>query len=174
MKSEKQLKKEIFDKVVEYHNYIIKPETFIPGKTKISYADRLYNEKELSSLIDSALDFWLTGGRFAAQFEKEFAKFLEIKHCLLRNSGSSTNLLVISALTSQELEDKRLKPGDEIVTVATHFACIITRHPCFKNVNYRIYGELTNTDHLMNDFILDWNLPWIDKKNDDLYNRIFR
>ena len=68
---------------------------FVPGKTYISYAGRVYDEKEIIALVDSSLDFWLTAGRFAKQFEEEFAEFLGVKHCLLTNSGSSANSAVI-------------------------------------------------------------------------------
>jgi CDP-6-deoxy-D-xylo-4-hexulose-3-dehydrase len=94
---------------------------FIQGKDYIPYAGRVYDEKEMISLVDSALDFWLTAGKFAKQFETEFAKFLGAKYCLLTNSGSSACLLAISALTSPKLGEKRLKPGDEVITVAAAF-----------------------------------------------------
>ncbi len=95
--------------------------SFTPGESYIRYAGRVYDEKEMISLVDSALDFWLTAGRFAKQFEEEFAKFLGVKHCILTNSGSSANLLAISTLTSPKLGERRLKPGDEVITVAAAF-----------------------------------------------------
>lgn len=112
-----------------FYDSIHKPEQqkeFIPGKNKINYAGRVYNEKEMISLVDSALDFWLTAGKFAKQFEEEFANFLGVKHCILTNSGSSANLLAISALTSPKLGDKHLKPGDEVITTACAFPTTIT------------------------------------------------
>ncbi|RCV66173.1 CDP-6-deoxy-D-xylo-4-hexulose-3-dehydrase [Methanophagales archaeon] len=106
--------------------------SFIPGKSYIPYSGRVYDEKEMISLVDSALDFWLTAGKFAKQFEKEFAKFLGAKYCLLTNSGSSANLLAISALTSPKLgEEKRLKPGDEVITVAAAFPTTV--NPIIQN-----------------------------------------
>jgi CDP-6-deoxy-D-xylo-4-hexulose-3-dehydrase len=146
MKSEEEIRKEIFDKVVEYSKLRNKPETFIPGKTKINYAGRVYDEKELISLVDSALDFWLTAGRFAKQFEKEFADFLGVKHCLLTNSGSSANLLAVSALTSPTLNEKQLKPGDEVITVAAGFPTTVNPIvqnnliPVFIDVNLGTYN----------------------------------
>jgi len=107
-----------------------KKEKFIPGQTKIRYAGRIYGEEELTNLIDSCLEFWLTTGRYAQQFEKEFAEFLGIKYALLTNSGSSANLLAISALTSPKLE-RRLNPGDEVITVAAGFPT--TLNPIIQN-----------------------------------------
>jgi CDP-6-deoxy-D-xylo-4-hexulose-3-dehydrase len=95
--------------------------SFIPGKSYIPYSGRVYDEKEMISLVDASLDFWLTAGRYAKQFEEELAKFLGIRYCLLTNSGSSANLLAISALTSPKLGERGLKPGDEVITVAAAF-----------------------------------------------------
>lgn len=117
----KNLKSEIFELVTKYYKENHKDKLFIPKKTYITYAGRVYNEEEIISLVDSALEFWLTTGRFAEQFEKELSQFLEVKHCLLTNSGSSANLLAISALTSPKLGKRRLNPGDEVITVACAF-----------------------------------------------------
>lgn len=144
---EKSLRDEIFQKVKDL--YLLKKEEqndFIPGESYIPYSGRVYDEKEIISLVDSALDFWLTAGRFAKQFENEFADFLGVKHCLLTNSGSSANLLAISALTSPKLGDKRLKPGDEVITVAAAFPTtvnpIIQNNliPVFVDVNIGTYN----------------------------------
>jgi len=121
MKAEKEIMKEIFDKVKELYISRSSQEKFIPGKTRINYAGRVYDEKEMISLVDASLDFWLTSGRFARQFEKNLAEFLGVKYCLLTNSGSSANLLAISALTSPKLGQRRLKPGDEVITTACGF-----------------------------------------------------
>src|SRR3989344_6022845 len=112
MKTEKQLRKEILNLTKEFYRARKQQEPFIPGETQISYGGRVYNEKEMMNLVDAALDFWLSMGRFAEQFEKEFASFLGVKYCLLTNSGSSANLLAVSALTSPKLGERRLKPGD--------------------------------------------------------------
>ena len=96
-------------------------EEFIPGQTYIRYAGRVFDAAEIKALVDSSLDFWLTTGRFARQFEGEFCAWLGVKHCLLTNSGSSANLLAISALTSPKLGERRLKPGDEVITTACAF-----------------------------------------------------
>ncbi len=127
----KDLKKEIFNLVSEYYREKHKNKQFISGETYLSYAGRVYDDKEMISLVDSALDFWLTAGRFANQFEEEFAKFLGTKHCILTNSGSSANLLAISALTSPKLGEKRLKPGDEVITIACAFPTTV--NPIIQN-----------------------------------------
>lgn len=127
----RDLKKEIFNLVAEYYTEKHKPKPFIPGETYIQYAGRIYDEKEMISLVDSALDFWLTAGRFAKQFEEEFAKFLGVKHCILTNSGSSANLLAISALTSPKLGERRLNPGDEVITTACAFPTTV--NPIIQN-----------------------------------------
>ena len=128
------LKANIFKLVKEYYDSVHKPyltREFIPNEDKINYAGRVYDEKEMINLVDSALDFWLTADRFAKQFEEKFAKFLGIKHCILTNSGSSANLLAISALTSQKLGQRRLKPGDEVITTACGFPTTV--NPIIQN-----------------------------------------
>lgn len=119
--------------IVEKHYFAIhkKEKDFIPGKTYISYAARTYNAGEIKALLDSSFDFWLTAGRFARQFEELFTKFLRVKYCILTNSGSSANLLAISALTSPKLGERRLKPGDEIITTACVFPTTV--NPIIQN-----------------------------------------
>ena len=114
-----------------HHRLFHKTKPFVPGGTYIPYASRVYDEKEMISLVDSALDFWLTAGRYAKQFEVEFARFLGVKQCILTNSGSSANLLAISALTSPKLEEKRLKHGDEVITTACAFPTTV--NPIIQN-----------------------------------------
>ncbi len=145
--NEKTLRNEIFQKVKELYLLRKKEENdFAPGESYIPYAGRIYDEKEIISLVDSALDFWLTAGRYANQFETDFAEFLGVKHCLLTNSGSSANLLAVSALTSPKLGEKRLKPGDEVITVAAAFPTtvnpIIQNNliPVFVDVNLGTYN----------------------------------
>lgn len=95
------------------------------GDNRIPYAGRIFDEREIAALVDASLDFWLTSGRYAKRFEKEFAEFLKTDHCSLVNSGSSANLLAFMALTSSELGDMRIKRGDEIITVAAGFPTTI-------------------------------------------------
>ena len=141
-----RIKHQIFEKVKEYYKLKHKRDEFISGKMKIPYAGRVYDQNEIISLVDSALEFWLTAGRFANQFEKEFAGFLGVEHCSLTNSGSSANLLAISALTSPELGEKRFERGDEVITVAAAFPTtvnpIIQNNlvPVFLDVNLGTYN----------------------------------
>lgn len=102
----------------EIHN---RDKKFVPGENYIRYGGRVFDEKELKNLVNSSLDFWLTAGNYAKQFNESFCKFLKSKHSILTNSGSSANLLAISALTSPKLGDRRLKPGDEVITTACAF-----------------------------------------------------
>lgn len=121
MKSEKEIKKEIFNRIKELYRLRKRQDKFIAGISPINYAGRVYGTQELINLVDASLDFWLTAGRFAHKFEKKLAKFLGVKYCLLTNSGSSANLLAISALTSPLLKERRLKPQDEVITTACGF-----------------------------------------------------
>lgn len=123
---EAEARKEILDLVAEYyHQYKENKRPFQPGD-RISYASRVFDEKEMCSLVDSALDFWLTSGRYAERFEREFAAWLGVKYASLTNSGSSANLLAFSALTAPELEERRIKRGDEVITVAAGFPTTVT------------------------------------------------
>lgn len=146
MKTQEEIKQEIFDKVREYYLLAHKKEEFVPGKSRVNYAGRVFDENELINLVDSSLEFWLTAGRYSNEFERKFSDFLGTRHCLLTNSGSSANLLAVSALTSSKLKEKRLKPGDEIITVAAAFpttvAPIIQNNlvPVFIDVNLPTYN----------------------------------
>lgn len=121
MTKEKELKQQAIDAAVRYYEAVHKEKKeFEPGD-RISYGGRVFNEKEIINLVDSALDFWLTTGPYADRFEKEFAHFLGVKYCSLTNSGSSANLLAFMALTSHKLGEKRIKKGDEVITVAAGF-----------------------------------------------------
>jgi len=130
MNANKEIRTEIFNKVKQLYAQR-EPDHFIPGESQIPYAGRVYDEKELISLVDASLDFWLTTGRYADQFEKDLAAFLGVKYCLLTNSGSSANLLAVSALTSSKLGERRLKPGDEVITTACGFPT--TLNPILQN-----------------------------------------
>ncbi len=119
------IRKKISQLVKRYYSVKFKKEKFIPGQTKIRYSGRVFDEKEIINLVSSSLDFWLTAGRFAKEFENKFARYHNVKYCCLTNSGSSANLLAISALTSNKLGDKRLNPNDEVITVAAGFPTTI-------------------------------------------------
>lgn len=128
---EDDLRKEILEKVTEFYACKKTDGQFVPGRTMVNYGGRVYDEKEIVALVDSSLDFWLTAGRYARQFEEEFARFLGMRHCLLTNSGSSTNLLAISALTYPKLGEERLCPGAEVITTACGFPT--TLNPIIQN-----------------------------------------
>ena len=124
--SEQEARQEILDMVASYyHAYKENKTPFQPGD-RITYAARVFDEREMCSLVDAALDFWLTTGRFAEEFEREFAKFLGVRFASLVNSGSSANLIAFSALTAPELGERRIKRGDEVITVAAGFPTTVT------------------------------------------------
>ncbi|HRQ45247.1 MAG TPA: lipopolysaccharide biosynthesis protein RfbH, partial [Candidatus Goldiibacteriota bacterium] len=118
--TEKQGRAQILKMIESYYKSFHVKKPFAEGD-RIPYAARVYDEKEMTNLADSALDFWLTAGRFTDEFEEKFARFLGIKHCLLVNSGSSANLLAFMALTSPLLKERAIKRGDEVITVAAGF-----------------------------------------------------
>jgi len=126
MLDHKQLRKEIIAKTIEYHQARFAHKEFIPGKSKINYAGRVFDENEICNAVEASLDFWLTEGRFSESFAEKIADFLGIEHVILTNSGSSANLLAFSALTSEKLGDKRLKAGDEVISVAAGFPATVT------------------------------------------------
>ena len=116
-----ELRTRILSLIAEYHAEAFPPEAFRPNQTPVPVAGRVFDAREIESLVDSSLDFWLTTGRFAARFEKEFARYMGVRNAILTNSGSSANLLALTALTSPKLGDRRLVPGDEVITVAAGF-----------------------------------------------------
>lgn len=133
MKKNIELRKEILKKVRELYlsEHKEKNSKFEEGKDIVPYARRVYDEKELMTLVDSCLDFWLTTGRYAGEFEKSFAEFMNVRHCLLTTSGSSANLLALTAFTSPKLSERRLKLGDEVITVAAAFPTTV--NPIIQN-----------------------------------------
>ncbi|MFA5095950.1 MAG: lipopolysaccharide biosynthesis protein RfbH [Candidatus Omnitrophota bacterium] len=130
MKKTDKKRGEILRKVKEFYRER-KPAGFVPGLSAVHYAGRVYDAKELVNLVDSSLDFWLTAGRYAKEFEERLAEFLGVNYCLAVNSGSSANLLALSALTSPWLKGRRLKPGDEVITTACGFPT--TLNPIIQN-----------------------------------------
>ncbi len=118
---EEQLRREAIEAAVRYYEFRHgEKNPFKPGD-RIAYAGRVFDHREVSALIDSSLDFWLTTGRYAERFEKDFAAYLGVSHCSLTNSGSSANLLAFMALTSPKLGERRIRRGDEVITVAAGF-----------------------------------------------------
>jgi CDP-6-deoxy-D-xylo-4-hexulose-3-dehydrase len=120
------MREKILQLVKEYYQANLVPKKFDPKTDTIRYAGRVFDEKELVNLVDASLDFWLTEGRFCDQFIEKIADFLNVENVILTNSGSSANLIALSALTSKKLGSKRLMPGDEVITVAAGFPATVT------------------------------------------------
>jgi CDP-6-deoxy-D-xylo-4-hexulose-3-dehydrase len=119
--NEQDMKKHILELVKEYcETYHNKQKTFAEGD-RIPYASRVYDSEEMVNLVDSALEFWLTSGRYTSEFERKFAELLNVKFCSLVNSGSSANLCAFMALTSPLLKERKVNRGDEVITVAAGF-----------------------------------------------------
>jgi CDP-6-deoxy-D-xylo-4-hexulose-3-dehydrase len=141
-------REEILGLVRRYYREKFGSPRFDPGADVIHYAGRVFDEQELVNLVDASLDFFLTTSRYAEQFESRFAEYIGLSHCMLVNSGSSANLLALSALTSPKLGKRRLKPGDEVITVAASFpttvAPIVQNRliPVFVDVNLGDYTAI--------------------------------
>lgn len=123
--NEQQAREEILTTVKEYCDKYHARKEYQEGD-RISYASRYYDYHEMVNLVDSALEFWLTSGRYTEKFEKEFARYLNVKYCSVVNSGSSANLIAFMSLTSPLLKDRQVKRGDEVITVAAGFPTTVT------------------------------------------------
>ena len=122
------LKKEILEKTAEYHRLVHQAkqeEPFVPGKSRVNYAGRVFDEREMQNLVGASLEFWLTYGHWSHDFEKGFAAYLGVRFALLVNSGSSANLLAFMTLTSPLLGERQIRRGDEVITVAAGFPTTI-------------------------------------------------
>jgi CDP-6-deoxy-D-xylo-4-hexulose-3-dehydrase len=118
--NEQELRQQILDQVAEYYRLAHSPAPFVPGETRIPYASRVYDERDLVALVDASLDFWLTLGEHALAFEEAFARYLGAAHAIYVNSGSSANLIAVATLCSPQIE-RPLQPGDEVITPAATF-----------------------------------------------------
>ena len=123
-------------------------EKFIPGETWVSYAGRVFDEEEYISVINAALDGWITAGRFTEEFEYQFSKFLGVNSSLVVNSGSSANLVALSSLTSESLGKDRLKPGDEVITVAAGFPTTV--NPIVQNGAVPVFVDVEEGTYNIN------------------------
>lgn len=156
--NENEAREQIKALVAEYyHDFKEKKEPFKEGD-RVSYASRVFDEKEMLSLTDAMLDFWLTSGRFSNQFEREFAKWIGVKYAHLVNSGSSANLIAFSVLTAPELGDRQIRRGDEVITVACAFPTTVTpilqygAIPVFVDVTYPQYNiDVTKLEAALSD-----------------------
>ena len=120
------LHNQILDLVREYYKEVHKPENVYKEGDRIPYASRVFDEEEMVNLVDSALEFWLTSGRYTNYFEHSLSSYLGVKYCALVNSGSSANLLAFSTLTSPLLKERAIRRGDEVITVAAGFPTTVT------------------------------------------------
>ncbi len=150
--SESGLRKEIVDEAKRYYNLFHAPKPFVPRKTKVHYAGRVFSDDEMASLVDSALDMWLTLDRYGRQFESELSAFIGAKHSLLVNSGSSANLVATSALCSPQVQN-RLKPGDEVVTPAATFPT--TLNPIIQNNLVPVFADIELGTYNINPELLE-------------------
>ena len=137
------LRGEILELVRRYRSAELTPPEFRPGETYIPTSGRVFDDEELVSLVDASLDFWLTTGRFARRLERGLARFAGVRHAILCNSGSSANLLALSALTSPRLGDRRLRPGDEVITAAAGFPT--TLNPILQNGLVPVFVDVDRT-----------------------------
>ena len=127
MAKKEELKAQILELTREYYKEVhAQKKEFEPGKTFVHYGGRYFNDEELVNLVDSSLDFWLTQGPWTHKFERRLADWLGVKYCAVTNSGSSANLLAFYTLTSHKLGDRRIKKGDEVITVAAGFPTTVT------------------------------------------------
>ena len=131
MSRKEELRAEIQKLTFEYYNEAFPVSAFTPGSSPVPVSGRVFDENDVFAIVDSGLDFWLTAGRFAEMFEYRFAKLLGVRDARLVNSGSSANLVAVSALTSPTLGERQLKPGDEVITVAAGFPTTV--NPILQN-----------------------------------------
>ncbi len=142
MSKQDELKKQILALTREYYKETHgQKKSFKPGETFVNYGGRYFDDAEMVNLVDSSLDFWLTAGPWAQKFERGFAKWLGVRYCSLTNSGSSANLLAFSALTSPQLGERRIKRGDEVITVACGFPTTVT--PCIQYGAVPVFVDVT-------------------------------
>ena len=145
MKSAAQLRAEILQLVDEYYQERFAGRSFDPGKDTVHYAGRVFDADELVKLVDSSLDFFLTASRYSDEFETAFAEFFGLSNAYLVNSGSSANLVALTSLTSPKLGDRRLKPGDEVVTVAAGFPTTLA--PILQNQLVPVFVDVNLGDY---------------------------
>src|SRR5260370_28496588 len=117
------------------------PKPFRPGVDPVPVSGKVFDAEDVRHLVDASLDFWLTTGRYARQFEEEFAKAFGLRSALLVNSGSSANLVALTALTSPKLGGRRLKPGDEVITAAAGFPTTV--NPILQNGCVPVFVDVT-------------------------------
>ena len=140
MKNEKELREKIIELTSEYFSEFHAEKTFVPGEDYVRYSGRVFDQEEGKSLINASLDFWLTAGDYAKEMEQKLAKYLGLRNTMLTNSGSSANLLAMTALTSEKLGDRMLVDGDEVITVAAGFPTTV--NPIYQNNLIPVYCDV--------------------------------
>ena len=153
MSQAEQLRQQILDLVQDYHQAAFAERPFVPGESAVPVSGRVFGAHEISLLVDSSLDFWLTTGRYSEEFEKKFAQYMGLRHALLCNSGSSANLLALSCLTSPKLGDIRLKSGDEVITVAAGFPTTV--NPILQNGLVPVFVDIETETHNIDTTLLE-------------------
>ncbi len=136
-----QLRRQILDLTAQYFSELSKSGDFIPGVSPVPVSGKVIDAADVSAVVDSALDAWFTTGRFAEAFERNLARFVGVRSASLVNSGSSANLVALSSLTSPKLGERRLKPGDEVITVAAGFPTTV--NPIFQNRLVPVFVDVT-------------------------------
>src|SRR6202522_3925644 len=136
-----QLREQILDLTRQYHAEAFPAREFVPGESGVQVSGKVIDAEDICSVVDSSLDAWFTTGRWAKEFEKKLARFVGVRSASLVNSGSSANLVALSALTSPKLGERRLKPGDEVLTVAAGFPT--TANPIFQNRLVPVFIDVT-------------------------------
>ena len=136
-----ELRNRILDLAGEYCAEAFARQPFVPGETPVPVSGKVFDGAEMRLLVDASLDFWLTTGRFAEEFERRFARFIGVRECVLVNSGSSANLVAVSALTSPKLGERRLVPGDEVITAAAGFPTTV--NPILQNQLVPVFVDVT-------------------------------
>src|ERR1700738_5077404 len=141
MDKAEQLRRQILDLTAQYHAEAFPQRPFVSGTSTVPVSGKVIGPEDVCSVVDSALDGWFTTGRFAREFERKLARFVGVRSASLVNSGSSANLVAVSALTSPKLGDRRLKPGDEVITVAAGFPTTV--NPIIQNRLVPVFVDVT-------------------------------
>src|SRR2546423_14727998 len=148
-----ELRARILEMVSEYYSAAFPEREFIPGETPVPISGKVFDAAEIQLLVDARIDFWLTTGRYAAQFEDEFARRFPLRHAMLTNSGSSANLLALSCLTSPSLKEKALRAGDEVITVASGFPTTV--NPIIQNGLVPVFLDVQVPTYNLNTSLLE-------------------
>lgn len=151
-----EIRNKIMELISQYAEDVHSKKPFIPGKSSIPVSGRVFGGKEIQMLVSASLDFWLTTGRFNEEFEKRLGKFLGVKFAITTNSGSSANLLALSSLTSEQLGEKSLKPGDEVITVAAGFPTTV--NPILQNNLIPIFIDVQIPSYVIDENLIEENI----------------